>query len=39
VLADGRALSPWAMGIPFGGGQLLVAGILLFSHRKDSDEG
>ena len=30
VLADGRALSPWAMGIPYGGGQLLVAGILFF---------
>ena len=30
ALADGRALSPWAMGIPYGVGQLLVAGILLF---------
>ena len=25
---DGSALSPWAMGIPFGGGQLLAAAIL-----------
>ena len=30
VLADSRALSPWAMGIPYGGGQLLAAGILFF---------
>jgi hypothetical protein len=37
VLADGRALSPWAMGIPYGGGQLLVAGILFFTHREDSE--
>jgi hypothetical protein len=29
ILASGsRALSPWAMGIPFGLGQLLVAGLL-----------
>jgi hypothetical protein len=38
ALADGRALSPWAMGIPYGGGQLLVAGILLFTAKEDSDE-
>jgi hypothetical protein len=35
---DGRALSPWAMGIPFGIGQLLVAGILLFAAREGADE-
>lgn len=37
-LADGRALSPWAMGIPYGAGQLLVAGILLVSTREGPDE-
>jgi hypothetical protein len=35
---DSRALSPWAMGIPFGAGQLLVAGILLFSAPEGGDE-
>jgi hypothetical protein len=38
MLADGRALSPWAMGIPFGTGQLLVAGILFFTAQETSDE-
>jgi hypothetical protein len=38
ALADSRALSPWAMGIPYGAGQLLVAGILLFTNREDSNE-
>ena len=38
-LADGRALSPWAMGIPYGAGQLLVAGILFFTAQEGSDEG
>ena len=33
ALADTRAFSPWAMGIPFGAGQFLVAGILLFTQR------
>jgi hypothetical protein len=33
-----RALSPWAMGIPYGVGQLLVAGILLFTAQEDKDE-
>ena len=28
------ALSPWAMGIPYSAGQLLVAAILLHSNRK-----
>ena len=36
---DIRALSPWAMGIPFGAGQLLVAGILLFNTAEAEDEG
>ncbi len=37
-LGDGRALSPWAMGIPYGAGQLLVAGVLLFSTHEGGDE-
>ena len=37
-LAGGRALSPWAMGIPYGAGQLLVAGILLFTTREGRDD-
>ncbi len=38
VLGDGRALSPWAMGIPYGVGQLLVAGILLLTAKEDTNE-
>ena len=38
ALADDRALSPWTMGISFGAGQLLVAGILLFTARETRDE-
>jgi hypothetical protein len=38
-LGDGRALSPWAMGIPYGAGQLLVAGILLAANEESADEG
>ncbi len=37
-LGDARALSPWAMGIPYGVGQLLVAGILFFHAREARDE-
>lgn len=37
-LADNRALSPWAMGVPYGLGQLLVAAILLFNSREGEDE-
>ena len=37
-LGDARALSPWAMGIPYGAGQLLVAAILLFSAKETGDE-
>lgn len=37
-LADNRALSPWAMGIPYGAGQLLVAAILLFNSKDGEDE-
>jgi ABC-type cobalamin transport system permease subunit len=38
ALADNRALSPWAMGIPYGAGQVLVAAILLFAAQEGSDE-
>src|SRR6266568_5298335 len=38
ALANGRALSPWAMGIPFGVGQLLVAAILFFGAHGRTDE-
>jgi hypothetical protein len=38
-LADARAFSPWAMGIPYGAGQLLVAGILLFNNREAGQAG
>jgi hypothetical protein len=37
-LAGSRALSPWAMGIPYGVGQVLVAGILLFCTREGRHE-
>lgn len=37
-LGGNRALSPWAMGLPYGGGQLLVAAILLFSTHEGADE-
>lgn len=33
-----RALSPWAMGIAFGVGQLLVAAILFFGSQEAQDE-
>jgi hypothetical protein len=38
ALGDGRALSPWAMGVPFGAGQLMVAWIL-FAAKEANDEG
>jgi hypothetical protein len=38
ALGGARALSPWAMGIPFAAGQLLVAAILLFSSHEGADE-
>jgi hypothetical protein len=38
ALADNRALSPWAMGISYGAGQLMVAAILLFTAKETSDE-
>jgi hypothetical protein len=39
AFGDIRALSPWAMGIPYGAGQLLVAGILYFTAQEGNDEG
>jgi hypothetical protein len=38
ALGGSRALSPWAMGIAFGAGQMLVAGILLFATQEGGDE-
>ena len=38
AFGDDRALSPWTMGIPYGAGQLLVAGILLFTKQEGGDE-
>jgi len=37
ALGDARALSPWAMGIPYGVGQLLVATILLLNSKDGVD--
>ena len=34
VLAGNRALSPWTMGVAYGVGQLLVAGVLYFNTPK-----
>jgi hypothetical protein len=38
ALGDSRALSPWAMGIPYAVGQLLVAAILFFAGQEGGDE-
>ena len=38
ALGDWRALSPWTMGISYGVGQSLVAGILLFRTEGGNDE-
>jgi hypothetical protein len=38
-LGDNRALSPWAMGISFGIGQLLVAAILLLNAQETTVDG
>jgi hypothetical protein len=38
AFGDNRALSPWAMGIPYGAGQLLVAGILFFTAQEGAGE-
>jgi len=38
ALGDGRALAPWTMGLGYGAGQLLVAGILLVATPEAADE-
>jgi hypothetical protein len=38
AMGSSRALSPLAMGIPFGAGQLLIAGILFFNAKGDGLE-
>jgi hypothetical protein len=38
AVGDNRALSPWAMGVPFCVGQLMVAGIL-FLWAKETPDG
>jgi hypothetical protein len=37
-LGDTRALSPWTMGLAYGIGQLIVAGVLLWGSKEDRDE-
>jgi hypothetical protein len=37
ALGDTRALSPWAMGVPYGVGQLLVATILFLNSKDNVD--
>jgi hypothetical protein len=37
ALADSRALAPQAMGIPFAIGQMLIAGVLMLTHREGND--
>jgi hypothetical protein len=40
AIGDARALAPWTMGVGYGVGQLLVAGILLLATPEgDDDEG
>jgi len=38
VLGNARALSPWAMGIPYGAGQMVVATILFVAAREGGHE-
>lgn len=38
TLGDNRALAPWTMGLGFGAGQLLVAGILLVATSESANE-
>lgn len=37
-LGDARALSPWAMGVPYAIGQCLIAAILQFTTQEGQDE-
>jgi hypothetical protein len=38
AMGDSRALSSWAMGIPYGAGQLLVAAVLFFASTESEHE-
>jgi len=38
ALGDSRSLAPWTMGLAYGAGQLLVAGILLVATPEGVDE-
>jgi hypothetical protein len=38
AMGGNRALSPWTMGLSYGGGQLLVAAVLLLSASEGEDE-
>jgi hypothetical protein len=38
ALGDSRALAPWTMGLAYGAGQLLMAGILFIATPEDADE-
>jgi hypothetical protein len=38
LLSDAKAISPWVMGIPFGVGQLGVAGVLKFCFDGSSED-
>ena len=38
AMGGSQALSPWAMGISYGAGKLLVAAILLFTSTENEDE-
>lgn len=38
MFGETQALSPWAMGIPFGAGQLLIAAVLYFGSQEAADE-
>jgi hypothetical protein len=38
ALGDERALSPWAMGVPYGVGQMLVAAVLYFRSQESAHE-
>jgi hypothetical protein len=37
IASDGRALSPWTMGLPFAVGQFLMAALLHFSGKRDAE--
>jgi hypothetical protein len=37
-VGNSRALSPWAMAVPYGVGQLLVATILFVTAKEAGDE-